>query len=118
MVSVRSSSKSPATPSTHEPTERDPFHFYVVSYDIPNDRRRAKTAKILEDFGERVQYSVFFCRLRTKDFQRLQQRLKKVHLAEEDDVRFFTLCESCQRRAQVWSKRKPQAVWKKSSVVV
>lgn len=33
-------------------------------------------------------------------------------------MRFFTLCEACQRRAQVWSKRKSQAVWKKTSVIV
>ncbi|MEW6376162.1 MAG: CRISPR-associated endonuclease Cas2, partial [Thermodesulfobacteriota bacterium] len=37
--------------------------FYVVSYDIPDDQRRIKIAKILEDFGDRVQYSVFECLL-------------------------------------------------------
>lgn len=30
----------------------------VVSYDIPNDRRRTRLAHTLKDFGERVQYSV------------------------------------------------------------
>jgi len=32
---------------------------YVISYDIPDDERRLKVAKILLDFGRRVQYSVF-----------------------------------------------------------
>src|SRR6185436_13646804 len=31
----------------------------LVSYDIPDDRRRTKLANALKDFGERVQYSVF-----------------------------------------------------------
>ena len=35
----------------------------VVSYDVPDDRRRTRLAHILKDFGERVQYSVFECRL-------------------------------------------------------
>ena len=38
--------------------------YVVVSYDITNDRRRLKVMKTLEGFGERVQYSVFECRLK------------------------------------------------------
>ncbi|MBC7317262.1 MAG: CRISPR-associated endonuclease Cas2, partial [Chloroflexi bacterium] len=33
--------------------------FYVISYDIPNDRHRLRIAHLLEGYGERVQYSVF-----------------------------------------------------------
>ncbi len=33
--------------------------FYVVAYDISDDRRRTKVAKILEDFGDRAQYTDF-----------------------------------------------------------
>ena len=32
---------------------------YTVAYDITDDKRRNKVAKILKDFGKRVQYSVF-----------------------------------------------------------
>jgi CRISPR-associated endonuclease Cas2 len=35
----------------------------LVSYDIPDDRRRTKLAHTLKDFGQRVQYSVFECLL-------------------------------------------------------
>jgi CRISPR-associated protein Cas2 len=35
----------------------------LVSYDVPDDRRRTRLAHALKDFGERVQYSVFECRL-------------------------------------------------------
>lgn len=69
--------------------------FVVVSYDITNDRRRLKVKKTLEGFGERVQYSVFECRLKRQDLQRLKKRLKGLIRAEEDDVRFYPLCEQC-----------------------
>ena len=35
------------------------MNFYVIAYDIPNDRRRQKIADLLEGYGKRVQYSVF-----------------------------------------------------------
>jgi len=35
----------------------------LVSYDVPDDRRRTKIAALLKDFGERVQYSVLECLL-------------------------------------------------------
>ncbi|GAH67947.1 unnamed protein product, partial [marine sediment metagenome] len=31
--------------------------FYIISYDIPDDKRRQEIAKILLNFGDRVQYS-------------------------------------------------------------
>ena len=37
--------------------------FYVVVYDIPNDKRRKKVSDLLEGYGQRVQYSVFECTL-------------------------------------------------------
>ena len=33
--------------------------FYVICYDIPDNRRRNQLAKELKGFGTRVQYSVF-----------------------------------------------------------
>ncbi|MGC9395652.1 MAG: CRISPR-associated endonuclease Cas2 [Anaerolineae bacterium] len=100
-----------ANKRTGEPStpQRSPEHFIVVSYDIPDNKRRAKVSKVLEDYGKRVQYSVFECHLRIKDYQRLQQRLRPLLVHEEDDVRFFHLCESCRRRAKVWSRKKRRA---------
>ena len=72
--------------------------FIVVSYDIPDDRRRLKVMKALEGAGERVQYSVFECRLKRQDLQRLKKRLKGLIEEEEDDVRFYLLCEQCVER--------------------
>ena len=47
-------------------------HFYLISYDISNDKRRLKVMKALEDYGTRVQYSVFECWLRPQDLKSLK----------------------------------------------
>ncbi|MEE8390025.1 MAG: CRISPR-associated endonuclease Cas2, partial [Anaerolineae bacterium] len=86
--------------------QRAVHHFVIVSYDISNDRRRGKVCKLLKDYGERVQYSVFECVLRHQDLQRLRERLKPLLVTEEDDVRFYRLCETCRRKAAVWGRKK------------
>jgi CRISPR-associated protein Cas2 len=72
--------------------------FVVVSYDISDDKRRLKVMKTLEGFGKRAQYSVFECRLKRQDLKRLHKRLQALIRKEEDDVRFYLLCEQCVER--------------------
>ncbi len=99
-----------------EETGRAKQHFVAISYDIPDDRRRGKMCKLLKDYGERVQYSVFECVLRPDDLKRLRERLKPLLVLEEDDVRFYRLCESCRRKATVWG-RKRRRRWRDAVVV-
>ncbi|MFZ3115007.1 MAG: CRISPR-associated endonuclease Cas2 [Syntrophales bacterium] len=70
--------------------------FYVVSYDIPDDRRRIHVAKTLLDFGVRVQYSVFECIMDNNARQELLQRLAKIIVADEDKIRVYALCARCE----------------------
>lgn len=68
----------------------------VVSYDVPEDRRRVRIAQALQDFGgERVQLSVFECYLTPRNWTRLQERLGKIIHPEEDSVRLYRLCDQC-----------------------
>ena len=61
---------------------------YLVTYDIPSNKRRKKVSDLLEGYGKRVQYSVFECVLEPKKFTELKQRLRKRINLEEDSVRF------------------------------
>lgn len=83
---------------------------FVVSYDVPNDRRRLRIMKIVQDFGRRVQYSVFECDLSTPQLMRLQERLAEVVDPALDDVRFYPLCESCIGKAQRMGRRRDPVV--------
>jgi CRISPR-associated protein Cas2 len=69
--------------------------FVVVSYDITDDKRRRKVMKVVEGFGERVQYSVFECHLQPRDVVRLHHRLSRLINPGEDDIRFYVLCQTC-----------------------
>lgn len=76
--------------------------FYVVTYDISDDRRRTKVAKILEDFGDRVQYSVFEMELaRAEQLADLRQRLEAVIDPRVDGVRIYFLCQGCRAKIAI-----------------
>jgi CRISPR-associated protein Cas2 len=65
--------------------------FITISYDISDDKRRTKAAKALEDYGTRVQYSVFECRLQQPELQKLKNRLRPLIKLPTDSVRFYFL---------------------------
>jgi CRISPR-associated protein Cas2 len=73
----------------------------VVSYDVPNDRRRTRLAHMLKDFGQRVQYSVFECRLDAEALERLRQRIEKLTDPLEDSVRIYRLCLECGQKVEI-----------------
>lgn len=72
--------------------------FIVVAYDIMDDYRRLRVASELENFGERVQFSVFECHLKKGQMDDLKQRLASLILESEDRVHYYTLCEKDKKR--------------------
>ena len=82
--------------------------FVVISYDIPDDKRRLKVAKLLLDYGgQRVQWSVFDCYITSRNLDRLRERLQKVFKAEQDSIRFYRLCDACYPRVVFLGKARP-----------
>ncbi len=73
---------------------------YLISYDITNDRARTRLAHLLEEYGQRVQYSVFEVWLSEVELARLRSRLAFV-VEEEGSVRLYGLCAACQKRVEV-----------------
>jgi CRISPR-associated protein Cas2 len=74
---------------------------YTISYDIPDDKRRLKIAKILLDYGPRVQYSVFEAELDAETLARLRQRIEKTVAPAEDSVRIYPHCAACKARIEI-----------------
>ena len=75
--------------------------FYVISYDIPDDRRRNQLAKELKGFGTRVQYSVFEAHLSRREYQELKRAVERIIDFSEDSVRYYRLCGACAERVEV-----------------
>jgi CRISPR-associated protein Cas2 len=66
--------------------------FYLICFDVHEARRLRKVAVQMENFGQRVQRSVFECHLQAEQLQELQQRLAAVLEPLEDQVRYYRLC--------------------------
>ncbi|HAY22284.1 MAG TPA: CRISPR-associated endonuclease Cas2 [Desulfobacterales bacterium] len=75
--------------------------FYAISYDIRDNRRRLRVAKILKDYGERVQLSVFEADLDEKSLARLKKRLEKCLDLTADGLRLYPLCGACRPRIEI-----------------
>lgn len=89
---------------------------YVVTYDIPSDKRRKKVSDLLEGYGHRVQYSVFECVLTSEKYSELRRRLKKRVKPGEDCVRFYPLSGHTLTQVEVWGG--PPVVQLPGSVIV
>jgi len=73
--------------------------WYLVSYDIREQRRWREAYNTLKGSGERIQYSLFRCRLSKTEMEKLRWELEKI-LADEDDLMFVHLCPRCAGRVQ------------------
>ena len=62
----------------------------VFAYDIANDRRRRKVAKILENGLVRVQESVFEGRLTTKKADAIRKRIEAL-MKPDDSLRVYAV---------------------------
>src|SRR3954470_18094738 len=68
--------------------------WHLVTYDIRDDTRLRRVARLLEGYGERLQYSVFRCRLGAVELQRLRWELSRV-TESEDDLMLVPICDRC-----------------------
>lgn len=66
--------------------------FYVICFDVHDPKRLRKISNEMENFGIRVQRSVFECHLDNEQLQELQQRLVGFMDMQADQVRYYSLC--------------------------
>ena len=75
-------------------------HFYVVTYDISDDKRRNKVVKVLEAIGTRMNFSVFECLLTDIQYRNMCKQLEKIVIRREDWVNIYPLCTECYARIE------------------
>ncbi len=79
--------------------------FVLVAYDVSTTspartRRLSRIAKICKNFGQRVQNSVFECRVDPAQWVSLKAQLLKEFSREEDSLRFYFLGNNWDRRVE------------------
>ncbi len=82
--------------------------FYVIAYEIPDDKRRTKVHKILMGFGQWTQYSLFECFLTPKERVMLEAKLGRHLEPAEDSVRFYFLCDGCLAKVKTVGGQPPE----------
>ncbi len=68
---------------------------YLISYDIPDNSRRTRLARLLEGHGVRVQWSVFECELSPERYRHLCRLIGGIIVPDEDNVRLYSICATC-----------------------
>jgi CRISPR-associated protein Cas2 len=64
---------------------------YLVCYDITDEKRLRNVFKVMRNFGDHLQYSVFECQLTPTDLVRCRAELSKIIHHEQDQVLFVDL---------------------------
>jgi len=74
---------------------------YDVSTETPGGQKRLrKVAKACEDYGQRVQKSVFECLIDPARWKMLQAKLEKLIDKEKDSLRFYYLGDEWRKRVE------------------
>lgn len=76
----------------------------LVTYDVRTDgegkKRLRRIAKICEDYGQRVQNSVFECELPFDVWLKLREKILRTYNAQEDSIRFYFLGNNWQKKVE------------------
>lgn len=73
----------------------------LICYDISRDSTRARVAALLQQWGERIQRSVFICTIEPADLSALTERLRQTIDPRADAVHVVPLCGTCWDRIDV-----------------
>lgn len=88
-----------ATLGHYDPAEKEYKHMmHLVAYDIASPKRLRLVAKTCEDFGVRVEYSVFECDLSESKFQGFWDEINRYINEDEDSLLAYTLCAGCVKK--------------------
>lgn len=77
----------------------------LITYDVntiseTGQKRLRKVAKVCQDYGQRVQNSVFECRLTESQYVLLKNKMENIIDHERDSIRFYLLGNSWNHRIE------------------
>ncbi|OKY76853.1 MAG: CRISPR-associated endonuclease Cas2 [Desulfobulbaceae bacterium DB1] len=73
----------------------------LAIYDICEPRRLNRVAKILKDYGYRVQKSKFEIEVSDRSFAELRTRIAGVIEDSVDGVKYIPLCDRCRGKTEI-----------------
>jgi CRISPR-associated protein Cas2 len=84
--------------------------YVLITYDVASNesngsRRLRKVAKLCTEYGQRVQYSVFECKLNPCNYEILKHKLENVIDPALDSLRFYNLGNNWKNKVDVLGKQ-------------
>lgn len=84
----------------------------LVTYDVSTtspggEKRLREVAKICQNYGQRVQHSVFECVVNSTQFVILKEELKNAIDLENDSIRFYRLGKNYKNKVEHIGAKKP-----------
>lgn len=67
----------------------------VIAYDVSADTRRARLAALLQQFGDRIQFSVFLCRIAEDELETLLEHGRSLVDLHTDSIYVLRQCADC-----------------------
>jgi CRISPR-associated protein Cas2 len=75
--------------------------FFLICFDISDNRIRYRVVKVLKSHGVRVQKSVFECSDLTEErFLKLKSNIEELIDESLDSVRYYLICRGCVRSVE------------------
>ena len=74
------------------------YEVYLIAYDVRHPVRLRKLAKVAQDYGIRMQKSIFEAELLPSELQSMMSRMKNIINPAEDGIKIFRLCQSCEAK--------------------
>ncbi len=79
---------------------------HIIAYDITKDGKRVKLAKILLDYGDRVQDSVFEADIGPRDVTFIVKSSADL-IDSSDSLRIYPICKACAQRIVAIGRQSP-----------
>ncbi len=81
----------------------------IITFDVSDDSRRYRLTRVLLDYGQRVQESVFWVECDDDLDERIRKRIASVICVDEDNVWVVPVCLACGKKIDTYGvARKPE----------
>ena len=74
----------------------------LIAYDTPSDTRRRQLVKVLDDFGCRIQYSVFQAWMNDEQLTVMERRIAQIVCSAEDSIFIVPLNKGSRRLVRTY----------------
>ena len=64
---------------------------WIISFDITDNKARRRVTKVLEGYGDRIQYSIFECLVSRAQLRKIQTKLNQL-ISDDDKVLYYPIC--------------------------